>query len=945
MDTGAAEQVLRQILASKQRTLTEAQKDVVISAYKITPTPLYLQAASIFALGWNSYTPIEQCTLENGMRGIINQIFVKLEKKHGEILIGRALAYLIESRHGLSSAEMEDVLSCDETVLSDIFEWWTPPVRRLPPLLWKRVREDLGRFIVDRGVHGVTVHNLYHRQFREAAKARYVDTRERERQIARHLARFFAGDFSTPQLVPFVDKKTGGTRAEDRLIAPQPLRHARAQFNKRKLSELPYLQAKSGNFASFSSSLFNFEFIEAKAEAGMLDELDEDYETAIREINSSENTNKDEENLLKEFSQFIRRKRHVIRISPKDILMHALNDPSCLTIPKMAHDQWKKNAAHSQKVIFQHVNKPHELDPCIMTFTGHLSNARCSITPDKSILVSAAFDVATKTNLLKLWNIKTGQEIFTLSGHNTASIECCLVTPDGRSIVSGSSDCTIRIWDTLTGHQMRLLEAGARVQSCAITGDGSKLICGISNEGQMWDLNSGKILKTHKCEKLVMECAVSLDSKLLLLGGYSQVTIIEIDSWNIFFQTQRTGIGKAWLPDGKLLFTDGPILKIWDRESNEVSEFVKHLNTVKACTLTENLVISVSEEVLFVWDFSTKQKVCSIRGHSAPIDELLAFGRKIISSSRDSTIRVWDLDLAIKQQASKHNGKVILCNIRKRREKLLAVMCAEGQNFKAWDLATGELVCEFYDIAGFKPEVSPDGDKIAAISDDDKEVIIWEMASETELLSLVHDKEISSFHFSPDGTKIVTYWGYEPYIISIWDVASGKQLISFDAEYGVNVEFLDENQLVYTYLNFQCGEEIPSIVKIMDIATQQVLTSYEFFMADTHLATQVEGNVVVMASDIHVKAWDISTNQIIYEKFTTRENCIPFDHTVALTGDTLWIAEKGGVVQKVQKKAGVWEVGERCVVVAGEIVGIYGKENKVVVCCVSGEVFFFDVTN
>jgi hypothetical protein len=222
-------------------------------------------------------------------------VFVKLEKKHGELLIGRALAYLIESRHGLSSAEMEDVLSCDEVVLSDIFEWWTPPVRRLPPLLWKRIREDLGKFIVDRGVHGVTVHSLYHRQFREAAKARYVDTSKCEKQIALHLARFFDGDFSTPQLVPFINKKAGGAvQAEDRLIAPQPLRYTRMQFNRRKLSELPYLQAKSGNFKSFSTSLFNFEFIETKAEAGMLDELDEDYEAALQAIalsNSTDNAN------------------------------------------------------------------------------------------------------------------------------------------------------------------------------------------------------------------------------------------------------------------------------------------------------------------------------------------------------------------------------------------------------------------------------------------------------------------------------------------------------------------------------------------------------------------------------------------------------------------------------------------------------------------------------
>lgn len=206
--------------------------------------------------------------------------------------MGKALSYLITSRHGISSAEGEDILSCDEDVLSDIFEWWTPPVRRLPPLLWKRVREDLGKFIVEKGVYGVTLYSLYHRQFREVAKERYVDTAEKERKIAAHLARFFNGDFSSPQLVPFINKKAGGAvQGEDRLITPQPLRYASMQFNRRKLSELPFLQARSGDFKSFSTSLFNFEFIEAKAEAGMLDELDEDYENALSAVAQAKGAN------------------------------------------------------------------------------------------------------------------------------------------------------------------------------------------------------------------------------------------------------------------------------------------------------------------------------------------------------------------------------------------------------------------------------------------------------------------------------------------------------------------------------------------------------------------------------------------------------------------------------------------------------------------------------
>lgn len=78
MGEEAAGEVLRQILASKHRIVTEAQKDIVMSAFKAAPTPLYLQVASTFALTWNSWTPTDRCTLEQGMRGIINQVFLRL---------------------------------------------------------------------------------------------------------------------------------------------------------------------------------------------------------------------------------------------------------------------------------------------------------------------------------------------------------------------------------------------------------------------------------------------------------------------------------------------------------------------------------------------------------------------------------------------------------------------------------------------------------------------------------------------------------------------------------------------------------------------------------------------------------------------------------------------------------------------------------------------------
>ncbi len=66
--------------------------------------------------------------------------------------------------------ELEDILSCDEEVLQDVFQWWVPPLRRIPPLLWVRIRSELAPYLVERGLEGgAPVLTWYHRQFSETA--------------------------------------------------------------------------------------------------------------------------------------------------------------------------------------------------------------------------------------------------------------------------------------------------------------------------------------------------------------------------------------------------------------------------------------------------------------------------------------------------------------------------------------------------------------------------------------------------------------------------------------------------------------------------------------------------------------------------------------------------------------------------------------------------------
>lgn len=57
--------------------------------------------------------------------------------------------------------------------MDDVYQYHLPPVRRIPPLLWTRIRNDLPNYLSEREADGVNVMNWYHRQFRDTARERY----------------------------------------------------------------------------------------------------------------------------------------------------------------------------------------------------------------------------------------------------------------------------------------------------------------------------------------------------------------------------------------------------------------------------------------------------------------------------------------------------------------------------------------------------------------------------------------------------------------------------------------------------------------------------------------------------------------------------------------------------------------------------------------------------
>ena len=289
MEKQSAGFILNAWLRIAGHKLTSKQKETVLNAFNHCPLPLFLKLSFDQSLKWRSYSPEDKTVLPLTVKEVINSLFANLERLHGKCLVRRSLGYLTAAKFGLSDAEMEDILSIDDEVLNDVYQYWTPPFRRIPPLLWIRIKSDLETYVVSRGVDGLLVNTWYHRQFFETAKERYLQP-ESANVIHGHISDYFQGKWAGGVRKPFVSKQ-GKVGEQDRLVSTQPnvftdqSEGSSERFNHRKLNELPYHLTKAANVDALRENFTsNFDFLQTKLRANGLRDLLLDLKEAAKAL-------------------------------------------------------------------------------------------------------------------------------------------------------------------------------------------------------------------------------------------------------------------------------------------------------------------------------------------------------------------------------------------------------------------------------------------------------------------------------------------------------------------------------------------------------------------------------------------------------------------------------------------------------------------------------------
>jgi WD40 repeat protein len=141
-----------------------------------------------------------------------------------------------------------------------------------------------------------------------------------------------------------------------------------------------------------------------------------------------------------------------------------------------------------------------------------------AVSPDGPLMAVAD----SKDNAIKIWNVRTGEEVRRLTGH-TGAVTSVAFSPDGRWVLSGSHDGTMRRWDVTREGEGRIfrLPLGWWVSCVAFCPDGRRAIAGYYDYSiRLWDLETRQEVRSYLGHRgTVTSLAVSPDGRTFLSGS------------------------------------------------------------------------------------------------------------------------------------------------------------------------------------------------------------------------------------------------------------------------------------------------------------------------------------------------------------------------------------------------------------------------------------------
>jgi WD40 repeat protein/serine/threonine protein kinase len=513
----------------------------------------------------------------------------------------------------------------------------------------------------------------------------------------------------------------------------------------------------------------------------------------------------------------------------------------------------------------------------LTTLTNDWKGTSVAFNFDGSLIVSGSLD-----KMFKIWDTVSGQEIRTFYGHE-GFVNDVAFSPDGSQIVSASKDTSIRLWDVSTSKEIQSFNGHTAAVACvAFLPNGSGIISGSDDRTlKLWDVAGGEEIRTYSGHlNGITSLDISSDGRRVVSGsGYSlagdRIRLWDVSSGDVLLELDRDAeIASVSLsPDGTQVAASGrgsaPIVKVWNAiTGKELHELKGHQDYVSGVVYSPDgtrLVTSSWDRTLKFWDLvdsDISRSIWSRNGFSCL--DFSPDGNQIATGENDGTITLWDVVPRRRIRTLRgHPDGVVSLKFSPDGTQIVSV--GKDNLLRVVDVSTGE---EVHILRGHQDAItclamSSDG-KLIVSGSVDKTVKIWDAFSGSELKTLSgHTARITSVGFSPDNSKIISAGGFQDGSIKIWRIADGT-----------DVQTLRDGNEIFTSVSFSrdgkeisgCGNEV---IKRWNWSTGTVLRSIELNVSNSTLSHLVyspdETRIFTSSLDDRTTLLDAMTGEELWD--------------------------------------------------------------------------------
>jgi WD40 repeat protein/uncharacterized caspase-like protein len=464
-------------------------------------------------------------------------------------------------------------------------------------------------------------------------------------------------------------------------------------------------------------------------------------------------------------------------------------------------------------------------------------------------------------------------ELILQTGH-AQKVDSIAFSPDGKLLVSGSADSTIKIWDLQLGRELRTLSGHTGGVRAVLFGPDGKWIAsgGVDGKLKIWDLASGKELKSLDAHSSSVNClTVSRDGRFLATGGADTlIKIWDVSNWRDLSTLSGT---VGWVTalqfspvDAETLASGGAdgTTRLWDvGGGKELREMTGHKKAVRALAFRPDgltLASGSMDASVRLWQSPKGKKLQTIEGHSGAV-LAMSFtpdGARLITGAADHTVRQYNAGGWTEASASGTAENLDLYEaVAFSSDGLYRAASSGDRTIELTRVGdSGARTLASYSNSVLAAAFSADG-RWFATGNKDTTIKLWDVRAGREILTLSSNAgSVNAVAFSPSGDLLAA--GSLGGAVRLWETASGRSIqVPLNQSGGVNALVFspDGKRLVVGG-----GERV---VKIWEVGTEQKPRILEGHASDVNaLSVSHDGRWLASgAADGVVKIWDIETGR------------------------------------------------------------------------------------